>query len=349
MDINSSTKKHPKQVIREYLDEPEEETSFFDGVTENLTKLLDGISFSIGLTRFRTWLMILLTVLSTYACSEVMFNLRWETSLAVVAVGTVFPVVFSIQAAYQNREKSLKYLDDIKATFIYMYFTFGEWDRLHSGNVQPEAEATMSQLIVDIMAVLRGKQFGGVARESVHKVYDGWHQLCADAHRNTKVPPPWVNGMSISIRVAMSAFESVKTLKDYETPRGLRKLCYFLIMTTPILLAPYWANFCIDNPDEIEWGCLASYFVGVLYVIITSTLLHVQEALEDPFDGDGIDDIKWDLFGNQLDIMALHGPEGPKQRAEYRKEMDEMRAAKKEAQEQAKEGYQEADVKDSKA
>eukprot|EP00961_Rhodomonas_salina_P222807 3012924-Rhodomonas_salina.2 len=68
MDINSSTKKHPKQVIREYLDEPEEETSFFDGVTENLTKLLDGISFSIGLTRFRTWLMILLTVLSTYAC-----------------------------------------------------------------------------------------------------------------------------------------------------------------------------------------------------------------------------------------------------------------------------------------
>eukprot|EP00961_Rhodomonas_salina_P222811 3012924-Rhodomonas_salina.6 len=54
--------------------------------------------------------------------------------------------------------------------------------------------------------------------------------------------------------------------------------------------------------------------------------------------------------------------------AEYRKEMDEMRAAKKEAQEQAKEGYQvgleggrepdshvesvcyqEADVKDSKA
>lgn len=36
-----------------------------------------------------------------------------------------------LQAAYQNREKSLKYLDDIKATFIYMYFTFGEWDRLH--------------------------------------------------------------------------------------------------------------------------------------------------------------------------------------------------------------------------
>jgi len=269
-----------------------------------------------------------------------MFNLRWETSLAVVAVGTVFPVVFSIQAAYQNREKSLKYLDDIKATFIYMYFTFGEWDRLHSGNAQSEVELVISNLVVDIMKVLRGESFGGEARESVHVVYDGWKKLSALSHANPKVPPPWINGMSISIRMAMSAFESVKSLKDYETPRGLRKLCYFLIMTTPILLAPYWANFCVDDPDEIEMGCLASYFVGILYVIITSTLLHVQEALEDPFDGDGIDDIKWDLFGSQLDIMPLHGPDGPKLRAQWKEEEAKLKAAAEGA------GYQQSDGKD---
>eukprot|EP00961_Rhodomonas_salina_P222808 3012924-Rhodomonas_salina.3 len=87
-----------------------------------------------------------------------------------------------------------------------------------SGNVQPEAEATMSQLIVDIMAVpplspqvaifhrasrkavrwsgsrvgaqgpitsVVAQQSGGLTQRV--QVYDGWHQLCADAHRNTKV------------------------------------------------------------------------------------------------------------------------------------------------------------------
>ena len=39
--------------------------------------------------------------------------------------------------------------------------------------------------------------------------------------------------------------------------------------------------------DPHHYGCIAAYFIAVVYVIITFSLLRVQEALEDPFDGMG--------------------------------------------------------------
>ena len=55
------------------------------------------------------------------------------------------------------------------------------------------------------------------------------------------------------------------------------------------------------NDDEYAgmhhpYGCVAGYFIAILYVIITFSLLRVQESLEDPFDGVGEDDIKWQIF-----------------------------------------------------
>jgi len=68
LDATEASKKTPKEIIRDYLAEPDEESTLFDGVYENGTKLLEGVNFSLGIFRLRTWLMILLTVMSTYAC-----------------------------------------------------------------------------------------------------------------------------------------------------------------------------------------------------------------------------------------------------------------------------------------
>mmetsp|Transcript_19673 Transcript_19673/g.40076 ORF Transcript_19673/g.40076 Transcript_19673/m.40076 type:complete len:348 (+) Transcript_19673:36-1079(+) len=322
----------PGKLIREYLNEEVEGETIWAGAMDNLTRLVEGVSFSVGISRGRTWFMMIATAFATFLCSEFVLDISWNTSLSIVAVGTVFPVVFSIQAAYQNREKSLKYLDDVKSGFCWLYFTFGEWDKLHSGSTQARCEETICKLMVAVMTVLRMPSDGD-HKEAVSTVYDGFQQLIVQSHENTKVPPPWINGMQMQIKGIMHSFESVKTIKDTETPKGLRKLCYFLIITTPIMLGPYWAHFCRDDDphdlDLMDYGCAAAYFVGLLYVIITSTLLRVQEALEDPFDGDGLDDINWTLFSAQMDKLPMHGVDGPKNRQEI--EAAEEAAAKKEA------------------
>jgi hypothetical protein len=63
-----------------------------------------------------------------------------------------------------------------------------------------------------------------------------------------------------------------------------------------------------------NYGCESGYFVGCFYVLINLTLYRVQTELEDPFDGNGRDDIKWDRWRAQLDQMDAYGPEGPLRR-----------------------------------
>jgi hypothetical protein len=117
-----------------------------------------------------------------------------------------------------------------------------------------------------------------------------------------KYPPPVFGMISATYHMLLVDLEGVRETRDNQTPKGLRKFAIFLIVTTPVLLAPFWSNFCksasdgrkqvledgtVVGGDPHQYGCIAAYFIAVVYVIITFSLLRVQEALEDPFDGMG--------------------------------------------------------------
>ena len=114
-----------------------------------------------------------------------------------------------------------------------------------------------------------------------------------------KYPPPVFGMIAATYHMLLVDLEGVRETRDNQTPKGLRKFAIFLIVTTPILLAPFWSNFCKSATmhkkvledgtvvDPHHYGCIAGYFIAVVYVIITFSLLRVQEALEDPFDGMG--------------------------------------------------------------
>jgi len=110
----------------------------------------------------------------------------------------------------------------------------------------------------------------------------------------------------------------VRAVRDSETPIGLRLFCFALIHISPLLLAPYWNHFCREQTaTELpsQYGCESGYFVGIVYVLIVITLYRVQTELENPFDGDGADDVNWDLWRAQLEDLSCYGAEGPKKRA----------------------------------
>ena len=48
------------------------------------------------------------------------------------------------------------------------------------------------------------------------------------------------------------------------------------------------------------------YFVGSVYVLIVITLYRVQTELANPFDGDGADDVNWDMWRAQLVCACMH-------------------------------------------
>jgi len=300
--------------IRQYLEsEPQHGDGWFTRLSTEAEHFVEGFIFSIGLKSPRTWFMLVSTCVAVFLCSPHVLDWSWDTSMSIVAVGTVFPAVFSIQAAYTNRENSLRHLHDMKATMMWLYMYLEEVEGVELAG---KCNELMSQLTVDLMRMLRGCSFDGREREKTHVVYDGFRKLMSLASNAKKLEPVQYTGIMLKIEYMLMHFEAVKCIKDTSTPKGLRKFCYFLCMTTPILLAPFFANFCYDG-DEVHgsgWGCAPSYFVGVLYVLITSALLTVQGELEDPFDGDGPDDIDWTMWSQSLECVPLHGEDGPEMR-----------------------------------
>ncbi len=47
--------------------------------------------------------------------------MHFQTAMGIVAVGTVFPLVFAIGAAYTERNKATKTLGEVKVPALFMH------------------------------------------------------------------------------------------------------------------------------------------------------------------------------------------------------------------------------------
>eukprot|EP00960_Hanusia_phi_P047573 758470-Hanusia_phi.AAC.3 len=300
-----------------------------------LTALVNHISLVAQGIRFAiTWHTLIMSCIAcffTFICSKGMLEIQFNTSMSIVAVGTIFPLVFSVQASFQRREKALSCLAKLKGAMYTMYLMFKTWEKHPSGSwcwesdgvgaMTQEIENLFQKLLDDIEWYLRSSKH---SEEAGNVVYDGFATL-ADKMKEFHIHAGYkYNGesgmgrMSVYFRDMISHFESVRTIRDVETPIGLRLFCFALIHTIPILLAPYWNHFCVKQHNweiiENKYGCDAGYFICIIYVLIVITLYRVQSELEDPFDGRGADDIKWEFIRSQLDQMSNYGKTGRKRR-----------------------------------
>jgi hypothetical protein len=81
------------------------------------------------------------------------------------------------------------------------------------------------------------------------------------------------------------AFEQVKHVYQYRTPRTLRAFSDFFITLLPPLYGPYFAHISGDY----SYGL--TYVMPVLFALVLVSLDKIQEHLENPFDQVGQDDV----------------------------------------------------------
>ena len=82
------------------------------------------------------------------------------------------------------------------------------------------------------------------------------------------------------------AFESVKHIYQYRTPRTLRAYSKLFIFLLPVLYGPYFAEISIDR------SLILSFIMPILFSVVLVSLDYIQDHLENPFDQIGEDDIK---------------------------------------------------------
>merc|ERR1712196_271010 len=96
-------------------------------------------------------------------------------------------------------------------------------------------------------------------------------------------------------------FEQLHNIKEYRTPQGTRSFARVFIILMPWFYGPY-AVWISRSPSQdmarTDFG-FALLFSLALSVAMVG-LYNVQRALQDPFDEDGLDDIRVSKIHQQL-------------------------------------------------
>ena len=243
-----------------------------------------------------TILVTLLAVASTWLCDT--YDISANLPSGLIGVAVVFPIVFSINAAYRRREEALKYFASLKAHAMSLAWAHRDWIK----NSSEEHQTRASRLVEDLLNALQEYFTAPREEEARHfpKVY-GVFSRFSESHEKLRADGLAGNEVSRAnqyLRAMIIEFERLKNFRRYRTPIYLRAYSVIFLNSFPVLYAPYFA-YLIKNSNPA-----VGYAVAVVYSLVLVSLDNIQEELEDPFDQTGADDIRLDI---SAEYTALTG------------------------------------------
>jgi len=242
----------------------------------------------IHIFNWNTPILIVLACLATYAC--IIYGWTIDLPMTIIGIAVVFPIVFSIGGAYKRRENALVYYGSIKSLSRMIYFASRDWLR-DDGEKAEKNIANFKALIERMFSVLRAFFLTETKEDQEKKeneLYTVFSQLsnAIEDLRDRGLPTSEVSRVHSFLAKLITAFENLKHIFQYRTPRTLRTYSRVFIYIIPIIYAPYFAHIADGKP----WSF--AFILPVLFALIFTSLDNIQEQLENPFDQVGEDDIK---------------------------------------------------------
>lgn len=229
----------------------------------------------------QTLIVTFFAVVSTHLCNA----LGWiaEFPLTLIGIAVVFPIVFSISGAYKRRESALDEYGSIKAHGRAIYFASRDW--ISAPDKQEEAKKVLAGLL-DACRTLFQMPLDEM-HEQERAVYAGFSRLSkfVNSMRESGLASGEASRCNQYLSKMVIAFENIKHIYQYRTPRTLRAYSQFFIYTLPVLYGPYFAWL------SREFSPGLGFVMPVLFSVVLVSLENIQEHLEDPFDQVGEDDV----------------------------------------------------------
>ena len=225
-----------------------------------------------------------LAVLSTFLCLS--YEITANFPLTLLATAIVFPIVFSINSAYKRREAALDDYGSLKSHGRAIYFATRDWLENADQDKLERCRNLLGELLVSTRALFCG------AREQMHereeRVYEAFSALSPFIRfdlRQGGLATGEVSRCNQYLSKMILAFEQIKHIYQYRTPRTLRAFSDFFITVLPMLYGPYFAYISKDFSGGL------TYVMPVLFALVLVSLDNIQEHLENPFDQIGQDDV----------------------------------------------------------
>ena len=233
---------------------------------------------------YRMVLIVIETLVVYFFYDKFDFNLQIDFTILSIAI--VFPLVFSITSAYQKRQDALSEFNSFRNKLIELSNLFHAVDGINKKDYSSFFKTLLS-LQDNLIFVLTDNSSNNMdnirsKRKEIFYTLTQYKKLYNEREKDS------------IIRVKNELFESVEklnTLKIHSTPVSLRVYCLVFIYLSPLVYnSNILASFVNNNFLEL----VVSLFFSVIIGFILMALYNIQEYIEDPFDQQGLDDLKFD-------------------------------------------------------
>ncbi len=234
----------------------------------------------------KTLLITLLAVASTAFCRH--YQIYAEFPLTLIATSVVFPIVFSIGGAYKRREAALDKYGTLKAYGRAIYLASRDWLPGSTIEIQEEAKSRIGEVLMSCRTMFTSPTDEIVANEKpVYESFSKLSNFIKVGLRAEGLPSGECSRCNQYVSKMLLAFEDVKHIYQYRTPRTLAAFSDIFIRLLPPLYGPYFAAV---GKGYSHVGLI--YAMPVVLSVILVSLDNIQEHLENPFDQVGEDDVE---------------------------------------------------------
>jgi hypothetical protein len=234
---------------------------------------------------YQTVTVASLAMLATF----VAYKMGWAMQLpeGLIAIAIIFPLGFAINAAFARREKVLEAYASLKGAAVMLYFQHRDWLDPVVPEVLERSRVLTRGLMHEINNYMRCEQPTDREAIPVYAIFAELSGLSEDIRQSGAFPS---DAARVNRGLAMMAvdFEKMRNIRNYRTPASLRAYSQLFLNLLPIFFAPHFAYLAQRHGPGISLG------VAAMYATILVSLDNIQEALEDPFDAHGEDDVLLD-------------------------------------------------------
>jgi hypothetical protein len=213
------------------------------------------------------------------------FEVIANIDLTLLSIAIIFPLVFTIRGAFRRREKALEHLSRFRASLKTVI------NILNSSIKVPQEEKEQASEILhavneNLFNHLKTKEENFISFDRKgEEFYTFIETKSAIIGNGTREK---------SLRFFKDTIESADNLiaiHSHRTPVSLKAYCLIFIYIFPIIYTPTIINkIGYDNPSWL------TFFIVILSEFILISLYNIQDQMEYPFDDEGLDDIKFNIF-----------------------------------------------------
>lgn len=238
--------------------------------------LFDLISLRMGIGIF-------ISVFGAYLCHR--FNIIADYPLSFISVAIVFPIVFSINAAFTRRENALKTYAEFKGLCTALIFATKDWEKKESTkDLTPEVLEQIESVISSMKAFFVSHTI------DIATVYNEFHKLSQVLQElRLQISNSEMSRVNQYLSKMLISFEQIATIKNYRSSVYLANYGRIVVFLFPIFYAPYFGH----HVAEFHPGLLG-YSLPIIYTTVLFALQNVHDKIEDPLNGLGLDDLKFE-------------------------------------------------------